>query len=106
MATHFLPMSKYVSFTSTPQGTHQCQVSWKFGKITEEVFCNTKSFRLKIILSGYHGNTLLVTVKKCVMLTYILSSSLLYGTKLETFGCHGMVLLMYVIFNTVCQFAS
>ena len=29
MATHFLPLSKNVSCTSTPQDKHLCQISWE-----------------------------------------------------------------------------
>ena len=36
MATLFLPLSKNVSCTSTPQGKHLCQISWELVK-TEEV---------------------------------------------------------------------
>ena len=32
MATHFLPLSKNVSCTSTPQGKHLCQISWELVK--------------------------------------------------------------------------
>ena len=30
--THFLPLSKNVSCTSTPQGKHLCQISWELVK--------------------------------------------------------------------------
>ena len=32
MATHFLPLSKNMSCTSTPQGKHLCQISWELVK--------------------------------------------------------------------------
>ena len=32
MATHFLPLSKNVSCTSTSQGKHLCQISWELVK--------------------------------------------------------------------------
>ena len=32
MATHFLPLSKNVSCTSTPKGKHLCQISWELVK--------------------------------------------------------------------------
>ena len=58
MATHFLPLSKNVSCTSTPQGKHLCQISWELVKNWGS------SSRRKIfppifaIICRYHGNTL------------------------------------------------
>ena len=70
MATHFLPLSKNVSCTSTPQGKHLCQISWELVKNWGS------SSRRKIfppifaIICRYHGNTLSTTVKKCVLHIY------------------------------------
>ena len=61
MATHFLPLSKNVSCTSTPQGKHLCQISWELVKNWGS------SSRRKIfppifaIICRYHGNTLSTT---------------------------------------------
>ena len=70
MATHFLPLSKNVSCTSTPQDKHLCQISW------ESVKNWGSSSRRKIfphflpIICRYHGNALFATVEKCVLHIY------------------------------------
>ena len=54
MATHFLPLSKNVSCTSTPQGKHLCQISWELVKNWGSS-SRRKIFPIFAIICRYHG---------------------------------------------------
>ena len=72
MATHFLPLSKNVSWTSIAQGIHLCQIL----PSTSDSLGWSSSRRkydfphLWQWICRYHGNTLTTTVKKCVLHIY------------------------------------
>ena len=57
MATHFLPLSKNVSCTSTPQGKHVCQISWELVKNWGSSLRRKIFFPIFAIICHYHGNT-------------------------------------------------
>ena len=68
--THFLPLSKNVSCTSTPKGKHLCQISWELVKNWGSQFAMQDFPPIFAIICRYHGNTLSTTVKKCVLHIY------------------------------------
>ena len=70
MATHFLPLSKNVSCTSTPQGKHLCQISWELVKNWGSSSRRQIFPPIFAIICRYHGNTLSTTFKKCVLHIY------------------------------------
>ena len=63
MATHFLPLSKNVSCTSTPQDKHLCQISWESVKNWGSSSRRKISPHLLPIICRYHGNALLPLLK-------------------------------------------
>ena len=65
---HFLPLSKNVSCTSTPQGKHLCQFHENWSK-TEEVVRDARFISHFCIICRYHGNTLSASEKKNVSCT-------------------------------------
>ena len=72
MATHFLPLSKNVSCTSTSQGKHLCQMSWESFKNWGNSSRRKVSPQFYAIICCYHGNTLSATVEIWVLHIYIL----------------------------------